>query len=107
MSDDGTLTVSEAAREVGVKPETLRRWARTGVIPGTDGSGGFPRAAVATARIVHRLRERRHRLQELRRASQEGKLAYGFLEDLFPSASPAHTLEELSEETGLEEALIT
>jgi adenylate cyclase len=107
MSDDGTLTLNEAAREVGVKPETLRRWARTGVIPGTDGSGGFPRAAVATARIVHRLRERGHSLQEIRRASQEGRLAYGFLEELFPAASPAHTLEELSEETGLEEALIT
>ena len=106
MSDDGTLTLKEAAREVGVKPETLRRWARTGVIPGTDGSDGFPRAAVATARIVHRLRERGHSLQEIRRASQDGRLAYGFLEELFPAASPAHTLEDLSEETGLEEALI-
>jgi adenylate cyclase len=106
MSDDGTLTLKEAAQEVGVKPETLRRWARTGVIPGADGSEGFPRAAVATARIVQRLRERGHSLQEIRRASQDGRLAYGFLEDLFPSAAPAHTLEELSEETGLEEALI-
>jgi adenylate cyclase len=106
MGDDGTLTLKEAASEVGVKPETLRRWAKTGVIPGTDGSAGFPRAAVATARIVRRLRERGHSLQEIRKASQEGRLAYGFLEELFPSTAPARTLEELSEETGLEEALI-
>jgi adenylate cyclase len=105
VSDDA-LTLKEAAEEVGVKPDTLRRWAKTGVIPGADGSGGFPRAAVATARIVHRLRERGHSLQEIRKASQDGRLAYGFLEELFPSARPSHSLEKLSEETGLQEALI-
>jgi adenylate cyclase len=106
VSDDGTLTLKEAAEEVGVKPDTLRRWARTGVIPGVDGNNGFPRAAVATAKIVSRLRERGHSLQEIRKASQEGRLAYGFLEDLFASTTPSHTIGELSEETGLEEALI-
>jgi adenylate cyclase len=106
VTDDDTLTLREAAEVVGVKPDTLRRWAKTGVIPGVDGSGGFPRAAVATARIVHRLRERGHSLQEIRRASQDGRLAYGFLEELFPSAVKSHTLEQLSKETGLEEALI-
>ena len=89
VTDDDTLTLKEAAEEVGVKPDTLRRWAKTGVIPGVDGSKGFPRAAVATAKIVHRLRERGHSLQEIRKASQEGRLAYGFLEDLFPSAGRA------------------
>jgi adenylate cyclase len=103
---DHTLTLKEAAEEVGVKPDTLRRWAKTGVIPGVDGSGDFPRPAVATARIVKRLRERGHSLQEIRKASQDGRLAYGFLEELFPSAVPSHTLEQLSKETGLQEALI-
>jgi adenylate cyclase len=106
MSDDVTLTLKEAAQAVGVKPDTLRRWAKTGVIPGVDGAKGFPRPAVATARIVQRLRARGHSLQEIRKASQEGRLAYGFLEDLFPATSPAHTVEELAEMTGLEEALI-
>jgi adenylate cyclase len=106
VSDDGTLTLKEAAEEVGVKPDTLRRWARTGVIPGVDGNNGFPRAAVATAKIVARLRDRGHSLQEIRKASQEGRLAYGFLEDLFASTTPSHTIGELAEETGLEEALI-
>jgi adenylate cyclase len=107
MSDsDGNLTVKEAAQEVGVKPDTLRRWARTGVIPGADGKSGLSRAAVAHARIVARLRERGHSLQEIRKASEEGRLAYGFLEDLFPSGEAKHTVEEIAKETGLEEALV-
>jgi adenylate cyclase len=107
MSDsDGNLTVKEAAQEVGVKPETLRRWVRTGVIPGADSKSGLPRAAVAHARIVARLRERGHSLQEIRKASEEGRLAYGFLEDLFPSGEAKHTVEEIAKETGLEEALV-
>ena len=100
------VTLREAAREVGVKPETLRRWARTGVIPEVDGSGGFSRAAVAHARIVARLRERGHSLKEIRKASEEGRLAYGFLEELFPANETRHTLGELADETGLEPALI-
>jgi adenylate cyclase len=103
---EGNLTVKEVAEEIGVKPETLRRWAKTGVIPGADGDDGFSRAAAAHARIVARLRERGHSLQEIRRASEEGRLAYGFLEDLFPSTEGGHTLDEIAEETGLETALI-
>ena len=106
VTDGDTLTLKEAAEEIGVTPDTLRRWAKTGVIPGVDGTKGFPRAAVATAKIVHRLRERGHSLQEVRKASQEGRLAYGFLEELFPSPVASHTLDALSKETGLEEALI-
>jgi adenylate cyclase len=105
--DENTVTFKEAAEQVGVKPDTLRRWAKTGVIPGVDGSdGGLPPPAVATARIVARLRERGHSLQEIRKASQEGRLAYGLLEELFPGAEATHTVEELAAETGLEKALI-
>jgi adenylate cyclase len=103
---DSDLTLKEAAREVGVTPETLRRWAKTGVIPGADGSDGFSRSAVAHARIVQRLRDRGHSLQQIRAASKDGRLAYGFLEELFPPTEPRHTIEELAEETGLNEALI-
>jgi adenylate cyclase len=105
VSED-TVSLREAADEVGVKPETLRRWAKTGVIPGVDGSAEWPRPAVATARIVARLRERGHTLAEIREAAQEGRLAYGFLEDLFPESKGGRTLEDVAEETGLQEALI-
>jgi adenylate cyclase len=103
---EGTLTVKEVAEDIGVKPETLRRWAKTGVIPGVDGSDGFTRAAAAHARIVARLRERGHSLQEIRKASEQGRLAYGFLEELFPSTEAGHTIDDIAEETGLETALI-
>jgi adenylate cyclase len=103
---EGTLTVKEVAEDIGVKPETLRRWAKTGVIPGADGKDGFTPAAAAHARIVARLRERGHSLQEIRKASEQGRLAYGFLEELFPSTDAGHTIDDIAEETGLERALI-
>jgi adenylate cyclase len=105
VSDD-TVSLKEAAEAAGVKPETLRRWARTGVIPGADGDSEWPRAAVAHARLVARMRNRGHSLQEIRKAAQDGRLAYGFLEDLFPKSRGGYTLEQLAEETGLEKALI-
>ncbi|MEA2448428.1 MAG: adenylate cyclase, partial [Thermoleophilaceae bacterium] len=105
MSDE-TVTLKEAAEEAGVKPETLRRWARSGVIPGANGKGEWPRAAVAQARLVARLRDRGHSLQEIREAAKDGRLAYGFLEDLFPESRGSHTLAEVADQTGLEEALV-
>jgi adenylate cyclase len=107
MADD-TLSLKEAAQEAGVRPDTLRRWAKTGVIPEqTNGSSdGWTRSAVAHARIVARLRERGHSLQEIRQASREGRLAYGFLEELLAAGERHRTLEEMSEETGLAPALL-
>ena len=85
-------------------PGTLRRWARQGVIPGYDGS--WSTAAVAHARIVARLRERGHPLAEIRRAGKEGRLAFGYVEELFPPDAETFTLARVAEETGLEPALI-
>src|SRR6266446_5786960 len=100
-----TVTLREAADLAGVKPATLKRWAETGVIPDVDG-GGWSRAAVSHARIVARLRARGHSLQEIRRASAEGRLAYGYIEDLFPEDQAELSLDEAAEQTGLEKALI-
>src|ERR687896_424699 len=61
---DRTLTLKEAAERVGVSPATLRRWADAGVIPEIDGKREWTEPAVAHARIVARLRERGHRLDE-------------------------------------------
>ena len=101
------MKLKEAAERAGVKPETLRRWANSGVIPQIDGQiEEWPPAAVAHARIVARLRERGHSLQRIREATEQGRLAYGYIEDIFPDSNGERTVEEAAEETGLEPQLI-
>ncbi|HEY1274996.1 MAG TPA: adenylate cyclase regulatory domain-containing protein [Thermoleophilaceae bacterium] len=104
MSAD--LSLKEAAEQAGVSPATLRRWARSGLIPQVDGSESWSPAAVAHARIVARLRARGHSLKLIREASEQGLLAYGFVEELFPRDGEPHTLRDAVRETGLEPAMI-
>jgi adenylate cyclase len=106
-SDDSNqeeLTLRDAARLAGVSPSTLRRWGELGVIP--DYRGRWTRAAAAHARIVARLREQGHSLEEIKRAGDDGRLAFGYVEELFPSRGGDIELEEAAAETGLEPALI-
>ena len=105
MNDPGVISRSEAARRVGVTAQTLARWARDGLVPHA-GNGRWTPAAVAQARIVARLRERGHSLDEIRRAMQSGRLAFGFVEEMLPAHEGTHTLEQAAAETGLEPALI-
>ena len=100
------VSLKEAAERVGVSPDTLRRWARAGVIPEVDGTGVWTTAAVAHARIVARLRERGHKLEEIKEAGKEGRLAYGYVEELFGDDEPGRSLKEAAKLTGLEPALI-
>src|SRR5207248_1358221 len=69
-------------------------------------AGTWTPAAVAQARIVARLRRRGHPLSEIRRAARSGRLAYGYLEDLFPSAPATRSVRAVARETGLQPALI-
>ena len=104
---EARLTLKDAAERAGVAPATLRRWAQQGVIPQLDGrSDGWTPAAVAHARIVARLRERGHSLKHIRAATEQGRLAYGFIEELFPTDPADQTVEDAAEITGLEPALI-
>src|SRR5580704_4462192 len=98
------LSIHEAAERVGVAASTLRRRARQGLLPRYDGS--WSPAVVSHARIVARLRDRGHSLKEIRQATEEGRLAYGYVEELFDTGEDGHTLAEASRETGLEPALI-
>ena len=98
------LTLSDVARRIDVSPATLRRWVNDGIVPLRNGR--WTPAAVANARIVARLRERGYPLDRLREAAHSGRLAYGYLEDLFPPPARTRTLAEAAEETGLEPALI-
>jgi adenylate cyclase len=104
---DESLTLKEAAEQAGVSPATLKRWAQAGVVPNPDGkAAGWSPASVAQARIVARLRARGHSLDHIKQAAREGRLAYGFIEGLFPPNRDEHSLDDAAEATGLEPALI-
>jgi adenylate cyclase len=101
---EAVISLNEAARLSGVAPSTLKRWARGGVIPVKGGR--WTTAAAAQARVVGRMRERGHSLEELRRAVREGRLAFGYVEDLLPGRERVLSRKEAAEQAGLEEALI-
>jgi adenylate cyclase len=100
-----TISLNEAARISGVAPSTLKRWARAKVIPVRGDR--WTTTAAAQARVVARMRERGHSLEELRRAVREGRLAFGYVEDLLPASREAQVeRSEAASRTGLEEELI-
>jgi adenylate cyclase len=98
------MSLADAARELDVSPATLRRWVKDGLVPMPDDE--WTRHSLANARIVARLRGRGHSMEAIREASRSGRLAYGFMEDLFPPRSTTYSLEEAAEKTGLEPALL-
>jgi adenylate cyclase len=101
---DTVISLNEAARRAGVTPATLRRWADQGVIP-VKGDN-WTNATAAQARVVARMRERGHSLGSLKRAVRDGRLAFGFVEELFPSTERTLSVDEAAERTGLEPELI-
>ncbi|HEY2005177.1 MAG TPA: helix-turn-helix domain-containing protein, partial [Solirubrobacteraceae bacterium] len=98
------MTLAEAAQRIGVQPATLRRWVKRGLIPPYEGE--WTPSAIGTARVVARMRERGHSLDQIEAATKEGRLAFGFLEDLFPSEPHRMSIRDAAEETGLDEALV-
>ncbi len=104
MAADERISLSEASRRSGVSVSTLKRWAASKVIPVKRGR--WTAAAAAQARVVARMRERGHSLEDLKRAGSEGRLAFGYAEELFSEPEERVTVEEVSEETGLEPELI-
>jgi adenylate cyclase len=98
-------SLKDAASRVGVSPATLRRWQRDGLIPQYEGDG-WNGSAIGHARAVARMRERGHSLEEIRKATEEGRLAYAYADELFPESDNQYTLAQAAGETGLEPALI-
>jgi adenylate cyclase len=101
---DERISLSEAARRSGVPASTLKRWAAEKILPVRRGR--WTAAAAAQARVVARMRERGHSLEELKKAGGEGRLAFGFVEELLPSPDEQVTVEQVAAETGLEAELI-
>jgi adenylate cyclase len=98
------LTRAEVARRIGVSAATLKRWVEAGLVP--DAGDRWGPGAVAQARMVARLRERGHSLGEIRRATEEGRLAFAYVEALLDHETERFTLEAAARESGLEPALI-
>jgi adenylate cyclase len=101
---DQRISLGEAARRSGVPSSTLKRWAEEKVVPVRKGR--WTAAAAAQARVVSRLRERGYSLEDLKSAGKEGRLAFGFTEELFSGSQETYSIEEAAEETGLEPELV-
>ena len=101
---DQRISLTEAARRSGVPARTLKRWAEEKIVPVRRGR--WTVAAAAQARVVARMRERGYSLEDLKSAGREGRLAFGFTEELFSGSEEAITIEQAAEETGLEPELV-
>lgn len=102
---DTRISLSEAARRSGVPASTLKRWAEEKIVPVRRGR--WTAAAAAQARVVARMRERGYSLEDLKEAGREGRLAFGFTEELFSDPEETRkSVEEVAAETGLEPDLV-
>jgi adenylate cyclase len=102
--DDSSPSTAQVARLIGSTPATLRRWSDRGLIPQYDGT--WTPAAIAHVRLVTRMRARGHSLAAIGAAVDSGRLAFSYLQELFPSLDATHTLDEAVRETGLEPELV-
>ena len=101
----GRPSIAAVAREVGISPSTLRRWIAEGLVP--VGEDGEPiDTTAAQARVVVRLRERGYTLEQIREATESGRLASSWFADLDAVERGRWTLEAAAAETRLEPALI-
>jgi adenylate cyclase len=100
---DERISLGEASRRSGVPASTLKRWAAEKIVPVRKGR--WTAAAAAQARVVSRMRERGYSLEDLKEAGREGRLAFGFTEELFGGADDVITIEQAAAETGLEAEL--
>jgi len=101
---DERISLTEAARRSGVPASTLNRWAEEKIVPVRRGR--WTATAAAQARVVARMRDRGYSLEDLKSAGKEGKLAFGFAEELFSESEGEITVEMIAADTGLEPELI-
>ncbi|MSX02096.1 MAG: MerR family transcriptional regulator [Actinobacteria bacterium] len=106
QSGDEALTAAEAAERVGVSVSTLRRWASLGLFTTNDTSDGWGPSAVAQARALVKLRERGYSIEQIREATDDGRLV-GYSDELVGEVvGERFTLAEASKKSGLKESEI-
>jgi adenylate cyclase len=102
--EPGELTLAQVAARAGVSPTTVKRWVEKGLVPGYEGR--WTPGAAAYVRVVARLRARGHSLERIKRASDNGQLAVGPIENLLSGSEARYSLAEAARASGLEAALI-
>jgi adenylate cyclase len=102
--DAAEPTLAQVAARVGVSAATVRRWVARELVPGFDGH--WTPAAIAYVRVVARLRSRGHSIEQIKRASDEGQLAIGPIENLLNITGPPRSLREVARASGLAPELI-
>ncbi len=102
----GASSLREAAEAIGTTGKTLRRWVREGLVPSYDEKDGWTPAALRHARVVARMRARGHSYEQIRRASEDGRLAYAYTEELLSRTGRKISLKDAARDTGMEPALV-
>lgn len=100
----GELTLKHVAARADVSEATVRRWVKDGLVPQYDGR--WTPAAASHVRIVARLRTRGYTIEQIKEASQSGRLAFGYIDELLPSSGGGHTIADAARLTGLQPELI-
>jgi adenylate cyclase len=98
------MTSRQAAAAIGVSTDTLRRWVREGVVP--EYEGAWTPAALGKARLIRRLRDRGYTLAQIRHATEEGRLAFGRILELFEAGGETYTRRQATRRTGLDAAIV-
>ena len=104
-SEASGITLAQVAVRAGVSSGTVRRWVKEGLVPQYNG-GGWTAPAARQVGIVARLRERGYTLEQIREASDSGRLALGDVESFLSIPEGRHTLRQTARATGLTPELI-
>jgi len=102
--DSTQMNVDKAAVAVGEGPETLRDWVTQGVVP--EYTGEWTRAAIGKARLVKRILERGYSLQQVREATEQGRLLSVQLVELFGVGDETYSKAQVATEFGLEPTVV-
>jgi adenylate cyclase len=101
--EPGELTLAQVAARAGVSTGPSR-WVQKGLVPGFDGH--WTLAAAAYVRVVARLRARGHTLEQIKEATDSGRLAVGPIENLLRRSDGSYTLRQAARSSGLPVAMI-